>query len=295
MFHHGTEDLSDGSIDRFHIKPSFPDVISKRVTPGKGTSESSRIIQEPSRSTVSVDVSQRRNRKYPQRRMEQRGHWNTTTKKAIDYYCSRPHASFAAVVIHTILEDRGVRKQNETTMTTTDDGDVLTTKDELQVRGQRIQDLRLDLQRLRPEGLVGSVLLWWIWPVKFVADPAFAAAEALVPLVTSKVPLADKVVDLGLSATEAVAHALYGWTKRVGLVSSSSEDEFKTMSYYLALMELAPTEKERLLRKASESAGHLQFLLGVSVSSAASLLTHPDKVLTMLWEGYGALYKYAVK
>jgi len=124
-----------------------------------------------------------------------------------------------------------------------------------------------------------------------LADPAFAAAETVVPLVTSKVPFSDRIVGMGLNVTETVVHACYSMVHRVGLVSSSSDvGDFKTLSYYLSLMELAPNEKKRLQRVAAENAGHLQFLLGTNDSSAASLSTHPSEVLTMLWEGYGALY-----
>ena len=37
--------------------------------------------------------------------------------------------------------------------------------------GVQIHDLRLDLQRVHPEGILGNLLFWWLWPVKFVADP----------------------------------------------------------------------------------------------------------------------------
>ncbi len=36
---------------------------------------------------------------------------------------------------------------------------------------QQIHDLRLDMQHVQPDGLAGKILFWWLYPVKWVADP----------------------------------------------------------------------------------------------------------------------------
>ena len=177
---------------------------------------------------------------------------------------------------------------------TTDDEPQQQEAVDVHVQGQ-IHDLRVDLQRVHPDGLVGNLLCWWLWPIKFVGDPLFGVAEAIVPFIASKVPFTAQAVELTCQVAKFGAHKAYSLATAAGIVSSDDNSvQFKTLSFYLSLMELSPESKELLLRKSHESAGALQFLLGTNDSMAASLMAHSSEVLTMLWDGYGALYNVRI-
>lgn len=94
------------------------------------------------------------------------------------------------------------------------------------VQGQ-IHDMRADLQRVRPDGAAGNVLFWWLWPIKFVADPVFAAAEAVAPAV-DKAPLVGALACQGCRVVRWTAHGAYGALSSgdggIHLLSSSDED-----------------------------------------------------------------------
>ena len=103
-----------------------------------------------------------------------------------------------------------------------------------------------------------------------------------------------KFLNFGLKIAESTAHSVYGLVNKVGLVSSSTDNEFTTLSYYLSLAQLSLPAKKDILRKFHENAGHLHFLFGINDSYAATLATHPKQVLKMLWDGYGMLYNVSV-
>ena len=47
----------------------------------------------------------------------------------------------------------------------------------------QLHDLRLDLRRLQVNGVTGNLFLWWIHPVKFLADPGkFMCSFARYPI-----------------------------------------------------------------------------------------------------------------
>ena len=178
------------------------------------------------------------------------------------------------------------------------------------MQGQ-IHDLRLDMQRVRPGGLAGNLLFWWLWPVKLVADPIFAAAETVAPAI-DKVPLVGTVASTSCQVVQWAAQNAYGVLASdtmghlLSSSSSTSDDDdscpkmmnFKALSHYLGLMYHASSDetfRQNMLRKVHETAGRAVFLVGANESMSSSLIGHPQETLTMLWEGYGALYDYTSK
>lgn len=168
----------------------------------------------------------------------------------------------------------------------------------------QIRDLRLDIRRVHPEGIVGNMLFWWLWPIKFVADPIFAAAETVAPVI-DKVPLVGTVASTGCQVVQWTAHTAYGVlaSEKMGhLLSSDAADScpkmmnYKALSHYLGLMYQASSDdafRYNMLRKVHETAGRAVFLVGANQSMSSSLIAHPQETLTMVWEAYGALHNYA--
>jgi hypothetical protein len=99
----------------------------------------------------------------------------------------------------------------------------------------QIHQLHRDLLSVESEGLVGHLLIgWWLGPVKFVANPIFAVAEAVVPAITDVVPFSDRVVGWSLGGVSNVAHLAHSVGAKVGLVEDNEDadaidaaDEFR--------------------------------------------------------------------
>jgi hypothetical protein len=158
----------------------------------------------------------------------------------------------------------------------------------------QIHDLRLDLRRLQPKGFAGNILFWWLYPVKFVGDAVLEVTENVVPKVASVVipSVSNPIASLGLNFVATISHAAFHLTAKLGLVSSNSDREnIRTLSTLMSLADLSTEAKQHLLRSVHEELGKQQFLLGVYQSSAKSFMKHPEELLTMLWEGYGALFQ----
>ena len=165
----------------------------------------------------------------------------------------------------------------------------------------KLHSLRGDLSRLEPEGLIGSVLFWWLKPAKFVADPVLSAIEKnVVPPVAAHIPGAPQALGFSLNIIEAVSHTAYALTHGMGLVSSSLDHSmsFDAQSVYLALLaktgedNFSHAEIQRTVSVADNLPGKYWLLNGLTDTFVSSLASkqHSQDLLSMLWEAYGGMY-----
>lgn len=123
-------------------------------------------------------------------------------------------------------------------------------------------------------------------------------AEAVVPTVTSTVPFSDKVIGVGLDATTAVAHGMYGATKCLGIMSSQTEQQhdeegkrLRLVTQLLSLRDLSQDMKERLYQTICSRAGRTKFLLGIKDTDQYFGLTLEQNAGIEIWaNGFGGLY-----
>lgn len=159
----------------------------------------------------------------------------------------------------------------------------------------QLHDLRLDLRRVQVNGLTGNIFLWWIHPVKFMGDPVLELAEAALPFLTERIPYSDLPVIAGLSITKTVAHSLYGVAASTGLVSTNTAYEsVRVLSHLQSLKEQSEEWKAQFLDGLYSAAGKKVFLLGVHESVFKSVCSHREELLTLMYQGYSALYNVRV-
>jgi hypothetical protein len=68
-------------------------------------------------------------------------------------------------------------------------------------------------------------------------------------------------------------------------------ENVRSLSALMSLEDLSQEAKQDFMKSVHAHLGKEQLILGFHVSSARSFLTHREELLTMLWEGYGALFQ----